>query len=118
MGRVAALTGCFGVTLDDRVRYYRTVNVPGLKALRDSIDSVDRRILELLRERVQLVLQVGELKRQHQANVYDPDRERTLLDALSRAALPPLDAHTVRRVFERIVDESRSIEQRQVGDRE
>jgi chorismate mutase len=89
-----------------------------LKGLRDSIDAIDRRILELLRERVALVLQVGELKRQHQANVYDPDRERSLLENLARAAMPPLDAHVVRRVFERIVDESRSIEQRHVGNRE
>lgn len=91
------------------------MTVPGLKNLRESIDAIDRRILELLRERVALVLQVGELKRQHQANVYDPERERTLLESLARAAMPPLDAQIVRRVFERIVDESRSIEQRHVS---
>jgi chorismate mutase-like protein len=107
------------VTRGDRVRYYRTVSsLPGLKALRESIDEIDRRILELLHRRVELVLQVGELKRQHQAKIYDPERERSVLDALSARTTPPLEAQTVRRVFERIIDESRSIEQRHVKTRE
>ena len=46
--------------------------------------------------------------------VYDPVRERQLLDRLSKAAEPPLDGETIRRVFERLVDESRRIEQHHV----
>lgn len=89
--------------------------MPGLDALRNSIDAIDHQILELLRQRVELVLEVGELKRQHQAEVYDPARERRVLDALARAALPPLTPETARRVFERIIDESRSQEQQHVA---
>jgi chorismate mutase len=91
------------------------VTLPGLDALRDSIDALDHQILVLLRQRVELVLQVGELKRQHQAEVYDPERERRVLEALANAAQPPLSPDTARRIFERIIDESRSQEQRHVG---
>jgi len=86
-----------------------------LEALRRDIDAVDQQILKLLHARVRLVMQVGEYKRERGIPVYDPARERQLLERLSKAAEPPLDAETVRRVFERLVDESRRIEQHHVG---
>ncbi|HET9956539.1 MAG TPA: chorismate mutase [Polyangiaceae bacterium] len=85
-----------------------------LDGLRRAIDDVDRRLLDLVTERVRLVLAVGEYKRQHGLAVYDPERERRVLDRLSQAASPPLDADTVRRVFERLIDESRRLEQHHV----
>lgn len=92
------------------------MTLPGLKPLRDSIDEIDHQILELLRARLVLVLQVGELKRAHQRVVYDPERERDVLDKLARAAKSPLEPATARRIFERIIDESRSQEQRHVAE--
>ncbi len=86
-----------------------------LDELRRGIDSVDQQILKLLHERVRLVMQVGEYKRERGIPVYDPGRERALLDRLCKAAEPPLDADTIRRIFERLVDESRRIEQHHVG---
>lgn len=85
-----------------------------LDTLRIAIDAVDQRISELLAERVRLVLAVGEYKRKHGLAVYDPERERSVLDRLAKAAKPPLDGDTVRRVFERLIDESRRIEQHHV----
>lgn len=88
---------------------------PELDELRRGIDAVDQQILKLLHERVRLVMQVGEYKRERGIPVYDPARERALLDRLCKAAEPPLDADTIRRIFERLVDESRRIEQHHVG---
>lgn len=84
---------------------------PNLEELRREIDAVDQKILNLLHTRVALVLKVGEYKRERGIPVYDPVRESALLDRLSKAAEHPLDSTTVRRVFERLVDESRRIEQ-------
>jgi chorismate mutase len=86
-----------------------------LETLRREIDAVDQQILQLLHARVRLVMQVGEYKRERGIPVYDPARERALLERLSKAAEPPLDGDTIRRVFERLVDESRRIEQHHVG---
>jgi chorismate mutase-like protein len=85
-----------------------------LDTLRIAIDAVDQRISELLAERVRLVLAVGEYKRKNGLAVYDPERERSVLERLAKAAKPPLDGDTVRRVFERLIDESRRIEQHHV----
>lgn len=86
-----------------------------LAELRRSIDAVDQQILKLLHERVRLVMLVGEYKRERDLPVYDPERERALLERLCQAAEPPLDADTIRRIFERLIDESRRIEQHHVG---
>jgi chorismate mutase len=86
-----------------------------LEELRRGIDAVDQQILKLLHERVRLVMAVGEYKRERGIPVYDPARERALLDRLCSAAQPPLDPETIRRIFERLVDESRRIEQHHVG---
>ncbi len=87
---------------------------PEFDALRRQIDTIDEQLLELIMQRVRVVLAVGDYKRQRGMQVYDPERERSLLERLSRRARPPLDEHTVRRIFERLVDESRRIEQHHV----
>lgn len=90
---------------------------PDIDALRREIDAIDQQILDLFAARVRAVLSVGDYKRSRGIPVYDPDRERSLLDRLCRAAKPPLDADTVRRLFERVVDESRRLEQHHVNGR-
>lgn len=91
---------------------------PELEALRQAIDEIDARILELVAARVRVVLSVGDYKRKRGLAVYDPERERGLLDRLCNAAPAPLDRETVRRIFERLVDESRRIEQHHMSRRE
>jgi len=84
---------------------------PELEALRVEIDAIDQQILELVAARVRVVLRVGELKRRLGLPVYDPERERAMLERLAARATPPLDLATIRRVFERLIDESRRLEQ-------
>ena len=88
--------------------------VPELESLRREIDEVDRQILALVATRVKIVLRVGDIKRAMDLEVYDPERERRLLARLTELAPEPLDATTVRRIFERLIDESRRLEQRHV----
>lgn len=85
---------------------------PEFMELRDEIDRLDHQILHLIAARIRVVLRVGDYKRARGLKVYDPERERTLLDQLARAAPPPLDGETVKRIFERLVDESRRLEQK------
>jgi len=86
-----------------------------LDALRRAIDEIDQQLLELIAARVRVVLAVGDYKRRNDLAVYDPERERSLIERLCTSAPAPLDAETVRRIFERLVDESRRIEQHHVG---
>lgn len=91
--------------------YCLRVSLPGLSDLRDAIDSVDAQMLELMRRRLELVLRVGELKSAHGVKVYDPERERQVLARLESCVQPPMRPEMVRRIYERIIDEYRSLEQ-------
>jgi chorismate mutase len=91
------------------------VTAPDLDTLRRSIDELDSRLLALIEERVRLVLAVGDYKREHGLPIYDPERERNLIERLTAEARPPLEQGTVRRIFERLIDESRRLEQRHAG---
>lgn len=85
---------------------------PTLSELRDQIDRIDDRLLELLAERVRVALRIGELKNEGGLPVYDPERERSIYLRLCQRAMAPLTPDVVRRIFERIVDETRWAEQR------
>ena len=84
---------------------------PDLDTFRSAIDAVDAEILALVAKRIGLVLEVADYKRNRAIPVYDPARERMVIERLIGLAPEGLDAQVVRRIFERIIDESRRIEQ-------
>lgn len=86
-----------------------------LEDLRRAIDEVDQEILLLIARRVRIVCDVADYKRERGIAVYDPDRERHMLQKLAENRVAPLEADTVKRVFERLIDECRRIEQRQIS---
>jgi chorismate mutase len=88
----------------------------GIPQLRESIDVLDRQILDLVAERLRLVMQVGEVKRGLGLEVYDAAREKDLLERVAKAARAPLTAGMAQRIFQCIIEESRALEQRHVSD--
>jgi chorismate mutase len=81
-----------------------------LEALRQRIDGIDGRILELVAERLRTALEIGAIKRRLERPIYDPERERLIVERLIARAPEPLAPEQVRRVFERLIDESRRAE--------
>lgn len=77
---------------------------------RSRIDEIDRKLVELLNERSQCALEIGRIKRATGQPLYQPEREREVLDAAERANRGPLSEAAIRRLFERILDEARSVE--------
>jgi chorismate mutase-like protein len=77
---------------------------------RHRIDEIDRKLVELLNARSQCALEVGKLKRLARAPLYQPEREREILENVARANSGPLPDTAIRRLFERILDEARAVE--------
>lgn len=77
---------------------------------RSRIDGIDMKLLELLNERAECVLQVGKIKKDQRVRIFDPERERQIMLNLVRENRGPLDAETLQRIFERIIEECRRIE--------
>ena len=83
-----------------------------LGALRAAIDRVDAAILGRLNERAQLVAEVGALKRESGASVYQAARERDLVAALEAANPGPFPTAAIRPVFRAIVSATYALEAR------
>ncbi len=81
-----------------------------LDEFRVLIDEVDRRIVALLNERTRVVEDIGRVKRQAQLPIYEPRREEQVMANIAGANGGPLTAEAVRRIFERIIDEMRTIQ--------
>jgi len=84
-----------------------------LKALEDCrvlIDAVDLRLLELLNERTRVVEEIGRVKRAAKLPIYEPKREDQVFDNVTTHNGGPLTPDAVKRIFERIIDEMRTIQ--------
>jgi chorismate mutase len=77
---------------------------------RRRIDQIDEQLMKLLNARSACAVEIGRLKRQLGMPVYQPDREKWILERVARDNPGPLDSGAVRRVFERVIDESRRLE--------
>ncbi len=81
-----------------------------LAQLRRRIDDLDRKLVELLNERSKCALEIGKLKHEANLPLYQPEREREVLENAERNNQGPLTHAAIRRLFERIIDEARSAE--------
>jgi len=84
---------------------------------RRRIDDLDRRLVELLNERARCALAIGAIKRQLGLKIYDPGREQVIVTQAIDFNEGPLADDALRRLFERILDESRRMERMQHGGR-
>ena len=81
-----------------------------LDRYRQRIDALDEELVRLLNERATCANEIGRLKEQVGMEVYQPGRERAVLDHVRRVNAGPLADVAMIRLFERIIDESRRLE--------
>ncbi len=84
----------------------------GLDRLRDAIDDIDRRLLELLSERARRALEVGEIKKREGSPVYRPEREAAVIAGLQSANPGPLPPGAVAAIWREIMSACRGLEHR------
>lgn len=81
-----------------------------LGRIRRNIDEVDAVLVKLLNQRAKWALEIGEVKRRVGLAIYQPDREAEVLGRVNDRNRGPLGREAIRRLFERIIDESRRLE--------
>ena len=82
---------------------------------RKKIDVLDQRLVELLSERATAAHEIGKLKRDAGMPIYEPDRERTVFDHVIKANPGPLPDRDLMRIYERIMDIMRQIQQEEIA---
>ena len=82
---------------------------------RAQIDELDVEILPLLNARTRVVEEIGRIKQELAMPVYEPKREDSVMSNVLAHNQGPLDDAAVRRIFERIIDEMRSLQKMRIN---
>jgi chorismate mutase len=101
---------------DWRVDPERARGLARIAELRDEIDRIDAELVVLLNRRAAQALEIGQIKKVLEMEIYQPSREEAVLRHVRGLNPGPLDADAVARLFERIIDEARRLE-RTTGER-
>jgi chorismate mutase len=81
-----------------------------LAECRVKIDDIDRQLVELLNRRTLIVEDIGRAKSSAGLPIYEPRREDDVYRNILAQNKGPLTADALRRIYERIIDEMRSLQ--------
>ena len=81
-----------------------------LAPLRAQIDELDRKIVDLLNQRAAVVVQVGKVKQQNNTPIYQPDREKEVIEKVRKLNQGPLSNRCVEAVYRELISGSISLE--------
>ncbi len=84
---------------------------PLLDDLRRRIDEINRELVALLSERARIAQAVGELKQAEGKAIYQPARERQVLDRIGALNRGPLTGAQLRRIFTEIISACTALEE-------
>lgn len=94
-----------------------------LAECRKTIDALDVELLDLLNRRTRVVEKIGRVKEAAGLPIYEPKREEDVFRNVTEHNAGPLTAEAVKAIFERIIDEMRTLqrmrrEQKKQGENE
>lgn len=85
-----------------------------LKAIREAIDRVDARLLELFNDRMQLALEAGRVKAARGLPLFDSGREEEILDHLAKINPGPIADSSLRAIYREILSASRKVQEEEL----
>ncbi|MHC4292078.1 MAG: prephenate dehydratase [Planctomycetota bacterium] len=77
-----------------------------LEELRKKIDSIDEKLVELINERAQIVVEVGKLKQAGSDPIYVPHREKAVLDKIAELNKGPFPDKTMQAIWRELMSGS------------
>jgi len=77
---------------------------------RVQIDAIDIELLQLLNRRTEIVEEIGRIKESLAIGIYEPKREEQVFANVLSHNQGPLPPEAVKRIFERIIDEMRTVQ--------
>lgn len=81
-----------------------------LDRCRREIDAIDGEILSLLRQRLDVAAAIGDIKKKRGLSVFDPVREKAILDGISAKGNGRLSQDAIRDIFTRIILAGRAVQ--------
>ena len=81
-----------------------------LQGPRSRIDAIDSKLVDLLVERLDAAAAIGDVKRRMHLGVFDPAREKEILDRLSGKARGRLSGEMIENIFRSIISAGRAVQ--------
>jgi chorismate mutase / prephenate dehydratase len=88
----------------------KTTDASQIPSLREAIDAIDDRILDLVNRRLELALEIGRAKAQKGGQVLDKAREINILKRLTDLNAGPIDDPALEAIFRAIMASSRALQ--------
>jgi len=83
--------------------------------LRNSIDTINGQLLELLNKRASLASEIGKIQAQLGSQIYDPVREGEMLTSLEMSNKGPFSNETIKTLFKEIFKATLALEEKQAS---
>ena len=74
-----------------------------LKTKRKVLDLIDQKLLTLLNHRLRIALEIGKIKKEMGKKIYDPKREKEVLEKLERKNKGLLKEEDLKKIFTTII---------------
>lgn len=84
-----------------------------LQSLRKEIDEIDKQILHLLSKRAEIAIKIGEIKRKKGILFYDPVREKSIIENLTKQNKGPFPDETIKTLFREILSATLALQESQ-----
>ena len=81
-----------------------------IKLIRDKIDRIDEKIIELLKTRMLTAREMGSLKKELNITVEDQHREKEIIDRLTRSAGGTLSEEQLIRIFKAVFHSAKQVQ--------
>jgi len=75
-----------------------------LNKMREEINLIDQELLTLLNQRLRTALEIGKIKKEMGERIYDPVREKEVLEKLKRKNKGPLKEKDLKKIFTTIME--------------
>lgn len=75
-----------------------------LNKMREEINLIDQGLLTLLNQRLRTALEIGKIKKEMGERIYDPVREKEVLEKLKRKNKGPLKEKDLKKIFRTIME--------------
>lgn len=89
----------------------RDILTMSLEELRNQIDEIDAKILELINKRAERSLEIGKIKLKKKKKYHVPGREKEICQRLLKKNKGPLSDELVRSIYQQIMSASLTLQQ-------
>jgi len=85
---------------------------------RKKIDEIDAKLVQMLNQRARAAQEIGRLKRMREMPIYEPDRERIVLEQVQEQNQGPLQHKHLIQIYERIMDVMRNVQKDEIVEKD